>query len=238
MQRYAFPNTFLDKVLSQSILIKTEINDRYKLIEKLTDENIDTFHDHKRIIEKLTCESPKKPITQIFLSEVSDMNVFHFSSTFDGVAQSENMNINDKFWRAAVKFGGIVFGPAGIPLKLEKVGPFIEQLPQTAGTFCITLKFTDIFLLRYVYKVRNYNEISRGYKAEVTTSDIEIDYLEFQWILFKKIVYNRGINRCENWKILHSDEKSSKNGFTIINIRNSNDATDMEYDRIIALNYL
>lgn len=59
-----------------------------------------------------------------------------------------------------------------------------------------------------------------------------INFLEFQWIFFDKLVYNRIINRKEIWKLLYR-EKASTNDIIIWDIRNFDNNND-EYDRIVA----
>ena len=54
------------------------------------------------------------------------MGMFHFSSGFDDLKPSDNTNINDKFWRAALKLGTVVKGLEGFPVVPEKFGPFTE----------------------------------------------------------------------------------------------------------------
>ena len=69
-------------------------------------------------------------------------------------------------------------------------------------------------------------------------NSIIVNYLEFQWIFFGKLVYNRIINRKEIWKLMLKSFKD-KQEFFIWDIRNycsNNKDEENEYDRVIAFN--
>ena len=111
----------------------------------------------------------------------SEFFLFHFSSLFDNVPADQNTNINDKFWRAALRLGKV----GSLPLQVPRWGPFIErECKQLEGplSICITLSFSSFFVLRYWYEILQGVERDDGGRV--------INYHEFQWIFFGRMVYN------------------------------------------------
>ena len=147
----------------------------------------------------------------------SEFFLFHFSSLFDDVPADQNTNINDKFWRAALRLGKV----GSLPLQVPRWGPFIErECKQLEGplSICITLSFSSFFVLRYWYEILQGVERDDGGRV--------INYHEFQWIFFGRMVYNREVNRKEVWKPIHEDVD-----FVVMDMRNA----DVEkYDRVVA----
>lgn len=110
----------------------------------------------------------------------------------------ESTNINDKIWSTALKYGDVTTG-----------------INEADGTFDIMMKFAPFFVLQYVYR----------FKSDVSMSNVQ--YLDFQWLLFGKKVYNRLINRNERWDSKYEDEQLS-----LFHVTNS-DACDDQYSRLL-----
>ena len=115
------------------------------------------------------------------------MAMFHISSSFDDVKASDNTNINDKFWRAALKLGTlplsstiplplslphspspflplsssgtVVKGLEGFPVVPEKFGPFTE--PGLCDL--LTMSIYDVILVVFLTLPRHhaYNYLSQ-----------------------------------------------------------------------------
>ena len=114
------------------------------------------------------------------MEPLRDMALFHFSSKFDDLPPADNTNINDKFWRAALKHGTVVAGVAELPENPAPWGPFTvpSGLTSSPQSFCVTLTFSSFFAVRYWY------EPSAGVKGKAT-DPVAVQFLEFQWILFR-----------------------------------------------------
>ena len=153
---------------------------------------------------------------QSLLASPEPIRLVHFSSVHDEVeknGENTNTNVNDKIWRAALRFGRVDKGIGSLPISLEKVGPF--TVLQTRPDFVITLTFSNFFSLRYLYNFEN--------------SSSAIRYSEFQCILFGKLVYNRIIDRKENWDCFYVQESQQEGeSLAIVAIRN----IDLTYERI------
>ena len=156
---------------------------------------------------------------QMLLASPEPIRLVYFSSVHDGI-EKENQNINDRIWRSALRFGRVDKGLGSLPLPLENIGPFTVSVWPTLPDFVITLMFSKYFSLRYLYNFENQQDKSSSVMR----------YLEFQCILFGKLVYNRIIDRKETWEcfFIHGSEKEGE----VLALVAIND--DLAYQRIAA----
>ena len=80
-------------------------------------------------------------------------------------------------------------------------------------------------VVRYTYSISRMGDAQR------------VTFLEFQWIVMGKMVYNRVINREEEWNVRYNGVGASKDqyGLTYIDIKNVDSISDGNYDRSIAV---
>ena len=172
-----------------------------------------------------------------FISIVKNQpaHCFFFTSTFDDIDASENTNINDKFWRTAVKHGGgISIDTDGRSENLQSTstiqrrGPFVATSSPVDPNMYITMPI-PLGKVRYTYSINKMDDKSNGIHR--------VTLLEFQWIVKGKMVYNRVINREEDWTFRYHGIGGAERQETLtyIDIRNANTISDGVYDRSIAV---
>jgi len=104
--------------------------------------------------------------------------LLYISSEIDDYEQ-ESTNINDKFWKAAAKFGKTSMRPRD----------------DGSGGFYVDLGFTEFMSVRYLYDTK-----------EITRDAATVLFWDFQWIIFGKKVYNRIVAREEVWTTRFLDD--------------------------------
>lgn len=184
------------------------------------------FRAHKNKVIKLTENTQETSSASFnnFLASPGAIKLFHFSSTLDDIDKNgENSNINDKLWRTALKYGKVEKGLSGMPLTLDRMGPFTVPSYPKLPAFVITLTFSSFFAVRYLY---DFDESTPGL----------LKYLEFQCITFGKLSYNRVVNREEAWKAIHLSENVQQPGDVLAVFALSNALNEEEgaYERLIA----
>jgi hypothetical protein len=170
----------------------------------------------------------KNPIESLVTSG-EKFKINHFASNYDDFR--ENKNINDKLWKTCFKFGEIFVNELS-HVKQDKFGPFTVPSTDLNAACFINLKFSENFQIKYFYK--------KGTNSQNTINNNQyiypMKYLEFQLIVFNKIIYNRVINRDEIWKLLyHCTQKNiSTLSPILIEIKNA-EYSDGVYDRVALL---
>jgi hypothetical protein len=201
-----------------------------QLLQEMIRQQGDTqpdFRAHVRRIADIATATPLPPasVAARLLTSQEPIRLVHFSSQLDALEKTgDNNNINDKLWRSAIRFGRIDKGWGAVPDKVQPVGPF--TVPSLAAmrlqVFPITLTFSNIFSLRYLYSL---DVDSKG--RDITR------YLEFQCFLFNRLVYNRNVDRREKWIVYFLDENQLP-GETIVVLGVENDIDEKEYERVLA----
>ena len=158
-----------------------------------------TFVDHRRRLQDVSATTTTRNSNTVNSGEplgtLKNMELFHFSSKFDDIPAADNTNINDKFWRAALKYGTVVAGFADLPENPAFWGPFTVPscLASAPQSFCVTLTFSSFFAVRYWYEPAPAPAaVSKSKTA--TTDPLSVQFLEFQWVLFRFVLGGRGWN--------------------------------------------
>ena len=174
-----------------------EIND-YNTLS--TDEKAISYETHTKKIDKILSNISKDILNaqpkQIFSTNTQGNQLEYISSVEDAT------NVNDKIWKLALKVGGV-------SKTTDTNNP---------NLFYITMKFTDLSEIRYVYRLQP--DLIKNERQ------IQVKYLEFEWFVLGKRLYNRIINRNEIWNILFEDKDIS-----LLDIKNED--SDTIYDRRI-----
>lgn len=214
--RHGIPVSKRDQIL--------DVIQNRQLNVKRTNTATETFSDYRSRLLALRSSTAKLN----FFKGQGSSELFHFASIFDDLPDDSNNNINDKFWRAGLRFGKTNTS-YGLETAPERFGPFVECAPfVSSSALCITISLSSFFTVRYLYEVQLTQSKLSSSKPATAESSTEVIYREFQWIFFGKLVYNRLINRRELWTAIHEDSD-----FSVIDIRNV-DRGDDPYGRLAA----
>lgn len=127
-QPIAFKTIIINRHVRYSKLILSQINDNLisKEIEKqrCNIKQLPSFSKHRKAIEELSKIKELELSTDDLFRQ--DLLLYHFSSNFDELEPEDNTNINDKFWRTALKYGKVNLR-ADTPIEIKKFGPFVEE---------------------------------------------------------------------------------------------------------------
>ena len=206
-----------------------------ELLRELGEHRPSSYDVHQRRINALFSSfetSTSKVGIDEFVSMLQQQSssCFFFASKFDDINDSENTNINDKFWRSAVKYGRLSIDTNGKSenlhrtSELQRAGPFVVSSSSIEPDMYVTMPI-PLGVVRYTYSINRMGGAQR------------VTFLEFQWIVMGKMVYNRVINREEEWNVRYNGVSASKDqyGLTYIDIRNVDTISDGNYDRSIAV---
>ena len=206
-----------------------------KLMQELEEYQHSSYETHRSKVNSLLSSLGTSTSTADIDEFVSSLkhessSCFFFASTFDGIKDSENTNINDVFWRTAVKNKKLSIDADGKSQHLQptselpRAGPFVVPSSPTKPDIYVSMQL-PLGTVRYTYSI------------EKEGNALRVNFLEFQWILMGKMVYNRVINREEEWKVRYTGigKSEHQDGLMYIDIRNKNTVHDGVYDRSIAI---